>query len=560
MTGAARSLLACVLGRQSSAQFSGTTHAGFGRRLSAPAATALLRRDRACGLRKRLLSVLMALLGSLALGASPAVAQSVADMQARERASTYQAQVAVIQPQRRDGQAAPSGFGLLVGERDGVLYIAVPRHVVIDPDQLNDERPRVRLFGRAEWLAGRLGADSSPADDLAVVLFDLPSGYVPPRAPTVNRRTLRVGTAVWNIGCQQRWDMPVLPGVFSSYQPGQRKLVFERLPIVPGCSGGAVVAPDGIVGMAQVAGAGGGVNQLALDIDQLLEQFGWWNLPTNLVGGAISPPTPHAAPSTPVPVLRAPRSGVVFLECAECPEMVMLPAESFLMGSPASESDRDSDEDPERRVSVPSLAVGKFEVTFAQWDACVAAGGCYGYRPGDEGWGRSDRPVINVSWHDAQAYVQWLNERLGLRPGTYGLLTEAEWEYAARARTTTAFSTGVRIRPDQAQYTWAASHAGSPTRPASPTGTAPVGQFPANGFGLHDMHGNVWEWVQDCYRDSYQGAPTDGRAVGDREGCDSVLRGGSWNDNPKFLRSAFRNKSSPGDRNGNLGFRVARTF
>ncbi|SFL16036.1 Formylglycine-generating enzyme, required for sulfatase activity, contains SUMF1/FGE domain [Falsiroseomonas stagni DSM 19981] len=226
--------------------------------------------------------------------------------------------------------------------------------------------------------------------------------------------------------------------------------------------------------------------------------------------------------------------------------MVVLPAGRFTMGSPSSETGRDSDEGPQREVSVSrSLAVGKFEVTFAEWDACVSAGGCSN-RPNDAGWGRGRQPVMNISWEDAQGYVRWLSSRTGR---VYRLLTEAEWEYAARAGTTTPYSFGFSIGPSQANYS-----VGGPGR------TQAVGSYPANAWGLHDMHGNVWEWVQDCYVGSYDGAPTEASQAVERGGCSGrVLRGGSWNDAPQGLRSADRVGLTPGFRISNFGFRVART-
>jgi len=225
---------------------------------------------------------------------------------------------------------------------------------------------------------------------------------------------------------------------------------------------------------------------------------------------------------------------------------VVIPAGRFLMGSPDSEAGRDSDEGPQREVVVSRpLAVGKFEVTFAEWDACVAAGGC-SHRPSDRGWGRGNRPVINVSWADAQEYVRWLSRRTGR---TYRLLTEAEWEYAARAGTTTPYSFGQTISPSQANYYG--------------TGlgrTQPVGSYPANAWGLHDMHGNVWEWVEDCWVDSYAGAPVDASQAVTTGGCTHrVSRGGSWLSGPRILRSAFRFSSVPGDGGNTAGFRLART-
>jgi formylglycine-generating enzyme required for sulfatase activity len=247
----------------------------------------------------------------------------------------------------------------------------------------------------------------------------------------------------------------------------------------------------------------------------------------------------------PVPV------GQSFRDCAECPEMVVIPAGRFTMGSPTAEPWRSPSEGPQREVVAPRpLAVGKFEVTFAEWDACVAASGC-SHRPDAVGWdaagrGRSRQPVMNVSWDDAQQYVRWLSGRTGRR---YRLLTEAEWEYAARAGTSTAYAFGPTISPSQANYV-----GGGPGR------TQPAGSYPANAWGLHDMHGNVWEWVQDCYVEGYGRAPSDAGQTVERGGCSArVLRGGSWAASPQSLRSANRGRDSSTGRGNDLGFRVART-
>ena len=254
-------------------------------------------------------------------------------------------------------------------------------------------------------------------------------------------------------------------------------------------------------------------------------------------------------------------SGDVFRECAECPQMVVIPAGEFLMGSPDDEPRRDSDEGPQLRVKISKpFAAGKFEVTFAQWDACVAAGGCGGHRPSDVSWGRGNRPVVIVSWEDAQAYVGWISTRTG-RP--YRLLSEAEWEYAARAGTKTVFPWGNTISTKHANY-----DATLPF-PDSPAGefrqqTLPVASFGPNQFGLHDMQGNVWEWVEDCYVRRYSALPAEIRES-ERPWrspkCEHyVFRGGSWGDGPHVLRSANRGRYEPFIRNTNGGFRVARTL
>jgi formylglycine-generating enzyme required for sulfatase activity len=237
--------------------------------------------------------------------------------------------------------------------------------------------------------------------------------------------------------------------------------------------------------------------------------------------------------------------GQLFRDCAECPEMVVIPAGRFTMGSPAGELGRSSSEGPQREVSVRRpLAVGKFEVTFAEWDACVAAGGC-SHRPSDIGWGRDRRPAINVGWDDAQEYVRWLSQRTGRR---YRLLTEAEWEYAARAGTSTAYAFGPTISPSHANYSESRLYR-----------TQPVGSYGANRFGLHDMYGNVMEWVQDCWREGYAAAPTEaGQAVESGSCSVRVLRGGSWLNTPQNLRAAVRERDVTGKRLNFFGFRVAR--
>jgi len=188
------------------------------------------------------------------------------------------------------------------------------------------------------------------------------------------------------------------------------------------------------------------------------------------------------------------------------------------------------------------FAVGKFEVTFAEWDACAAAGGCK-HNPGDQGWGRGRRPVINVSWHDAKEYAAWLSRKTGK---AYRLLSEAEWEYAARAGTTTRYAFGDTISTSQAQY--------------GASKTVEVGSFSANKFGLHDLHGNVWEWVEDAWHANYKGAPIDGSAWSGGDTSYRVLRGGSWVDFPVGLRSAGRHWLDPDNRYLRFGFRLARTL
>ena len=247
----------------------------------------------------------------------------------------------------------------------------------------------------------------------------------------------------------------------------------------------------------------------------------------------------------------------VLRDCDRCPEMVVIPAGEFRMGSPALEEGRYRYEGPQHRVTVSSFALGVTEVTFDEWDACVRDSGCEGYRPGDEGWGRGARPVINVSWEDAQAYVSWLSAETG---AAYRLPSESEWEYAARAGTTTPFHTGATISTDQANYYGNVVY-GSGRRGTYRGETTPVGTFAPNAFGLYDVHGNVREWVEDCWHDSYRGAPSDGTAWMVGGDCGRrVLRGGTWYNHPRHLRSAERYWIATGFWDSSAGFRVARTL
>ncbi|MEM1047775.1 MAG: formylglycine-generating enzyme family protein, partial [Pseudomonadota bacterium] len=244
------------------------------------------------------------------------------------------------------------------------------------------------------------------------------------------------------------------------------------------------------------------------------------------------------------------RPGTDFKDCDACPKMVVIPSGSFMMGSAKGEGN--DVEEPRRKVTIAEpFAVSKFEVTFAEWDACVADQGCR-HQPDAMKWGRANRPVIDVSWFDAQEYVTWLSQKTGR---LYRLLSEAEWEYAARAGTQTIFSWGDKTGNGNANC----SRCGGGWDGKSMT--APVGSFAPNAFGLHDMHGNVYEWVMDPWHADYAGAPTDGSAW--TEGGNEklrVLRGGAWFVGPAGTRSAHRNYTGRVKRYSFVGFRVARTL
>ncbi len=254
---------------------------------------------------------------------------------------------------------------------------------------------------------------------------------------------------------------------------------------------------------------------------------------------------------------RALRPRDSFKECGLCPAMVVVPAGELMMGSPQSEADRSSEEGPQHAVVFARpFAVGRFAVTFEEWDACVAAGGCDGHVPSDEGWGRGRRPAINVSWYDAKAYVAWLSRRTGAE---YRLLSEAEREYVARAGTTTPFWWGASLSTIQANYKGDAV-SGANSEGENRKQTLAVDTFEPNPWELYQVHGNVYDWIEDCFNETYQGAPLDGSAwmTGD---CDRRgHRGGSWFSNPWALRSAARNRNFAFTRFDFIGFRVARSL
>jgi formylglycine-generating enzyme required for sulfatase activity len=285
---------------------------------------------------------------------------------------------------------------------------------------------------------------------------------------------------------------------------------------------------------------------------------------------------------------RAP--GAVFRDCADCPEMVVIPGGRFVMGTAPGEEDREglsvqyqNRSQPQHGVTVKRFSAGRFEVTRGQYRVFAEAtgrgsDGCFIWSRDDfekipdrdwrnPGYAQDDtHPVVCVSWDDATAYAAWLGQRTGR---SYRLLTEAEWEYAARAGTTTArfwgdagvmscgfangadFTTQVHV-PGAAEWEIARCD----DRYAY---TAPVGSYRANSFGLHDMLGNVWEWTQDCWNESFRGAPADGSAWAAGDCFLRVVRGGSWEDAPLGLRAAYRVGSPTVIRVWIRGFRVART-
>jgi len=278
----------------------------------------------------------------------------------------------------------------------------------------------------------------------------------------------------------------------------------------------------------------------------------------------------------------APKAGKIFRDCPSCPEMVVIPSGSFDMGSPDSEAGRDKDEGPVHRVNVATFALGKTEITRGQFAAFVnktnystgdkcwtLEGGKYEERSGNwskPGYSQDDKhPVACINWNDAKAYAEWMSRKTGKQ---YRLPTEAEWEYAAHGNTSTSRYWGdnpdqacgyanVADKTAQAQIHGASSSWSVHNCTDGFAYTAPVGRFKANAFRLKDMLGNVWEWTEDSYHDSYNDAPTDG-SVWQGNGAKYVLRGGSWNNEPQNVRAAIRYGNKPALRFSSFGFRLAR--
>ena len=233
------------------------------------------------------------------------------------------------------------------------------------------------------------------------------------------------------------------------------------------------------------------------------------------------------------------------------PLMVVVPAGSFRMGCLNDGGGCYLDQRPVHTVDIASFAISRYEITFEQWDACVAAGACGGYRPVDRGWGRGSRPVIRLKWNDAQAYVSWLSQQTGRQ---YRLPSESEWEYAARAGTETTYHWGNAAGNNRANC----DGCGSEWDGAQ---TAPVGSFAPNPWGLYDVHGNVWEWTEDCKgTESYAGAPTDGSAWLTPPCSMRILRGGGWDSHADFCRASYRGSGDVGLGTDVMGLRVVRTL
>ncbi|HVY65353.1 MAG TPA: formylglycine-generating enzyme family protein [Gammaproteobacteria bacterium] len=271
------------------------------------------------------------------------------------------------------------------------------------------------------------------------------------------------------------------------------------------------------------------------------------------------------------------KAGTVFRDCRTCPDMVVIPAGKFVMGTPETEKERDKDEYQHEVTIARPFALGRTEVTWDQWEACVRDGACDGaavdaaLRQGRDGkpdpnykdWGRGNRPVVGVSWYDAQHYVGWLNRKTG-QDDAYRLASEAEWEYAARAGTRTAFYWGEEFDHDRGNFGRDGHELGpmASGRDVWENETAPVGSFPPNAFGLYDMAGNAFEWIEDCYLEDLRKGPSDGSANKNGSCATREFRSGTFISNPHMQRSGNRIPGYvPTTRGRNyLSFRVAKTL
>ena len=465
-------------------------------------------------------------------------------------------------------------------------------------------------FGAA-WRAGRwwlCGAGAVAAAGLAVAL-------VVPGRETARRAPADVPAASPSVGARPPGGVGARPsGGFGGEAVGAGSPARARTepdePAVPPAGDSSAASAEAALGLdratrrrVQAGLAGSGVNPGGADGifgDRTREALAAWQgsrgSPATgyltradlsaLLAAELPPPPP--APSAPIPsrvdaarpLPDARRVGERFRDCAECPELVVVPAGSFTMGSPSSEEGRFESEGPQRRVTIPSpLAVGVYEVTRGEFGRFVSATGhatggrCYSYEDDswewldDRGWRdpgfaqTDDHPVVCVSWEDAQAYVRWLSRETGAR---YRLLSESEWEYVARGGTASSRYWGSSSSGQCVHANGADSSASLGRGVSCSDGsarTARGGSYTSNGFGLYDVLGNVWEWVEDCWHGDYAGAPSGGSAWTSGGDCGHrVLRGGSWRSNPRDLRSASRLWSTAGDGLVGIGFRVSRTL
>jgi formylglycine-generating enzyme required for sulfatase activity len=468
----------------------------------------------------------------------------------------------------RSGDSKTVGAGIIVGFDSQALYLVTANHVaysdLFEPDRKPDEivarfwlHPGSTSDAKAEVLPTRdresdLAVLRVPMDaDLRGLVETLPFDRT--RTPEALRRQHEINFLATRLNDLGTIGNPIGTNWFTTQsdrflKPEGDDILFASSWLMPGDSGGGLFTEDWhLVGMIKTHDPPAG---LALGLDRIVARLREWMIPVALQVH----PLPPADPKT-------------FKDCAQCPEMVVVPAGRFTMGVELDRRRRETNEEPAHEVVLPrDFAVGRHEVTLGEYRAFVEAtndepeGGCKvwnGTRHEDRkkdwrdpGYPVDDtQPVVCLNWDEAEAYTKWLSETTGQR---YRLLSEAEWEYTARSGSATRYWWGDHFVAGQANC----KDCGSDWDDER---AAPVGQFLPNYFGVYDMHGNVEEWVEDCWHDNYAGAPTDGSAWQKDGRCKRrVKRGGTWNEPKDDIRSGNRNKDGADNHTSALGFRVAR--
>jgi|HubBroStandDraft_1064217.scaffolds.fasta_scaffold00213_28 sulfatase modifying factor 1 len=488
------------------------------------------------------------------------------------RAIQYQPNtVRVIPHPAAPGGAEPDqGVGIVLGERGGKLYIATAAHVVWGRSgniAALSAAPSVEFFEDQghRYPAERLDNQLS-AQDLAVLVVTKPAGITLVAEPPVDPGQIQPPAPITDIRALANWDIQASPAFYKGIDLPTNLLLTEALNTPPGTSGAPVLTSDGLLGM--VLRSGFGESSSLLRIGSIADAFRTWNYPLTYLGQTRTAPRVAQIP--------------------DAEEMAVIPAGHFTMGSSSAETTRETVPDseavwerPQHDVKLKSFLLAKHAVTRGEFGKFVAetnysAKGCYSWDGSkwnmsataswqSPGFEQTDQhPVVCVSHDDAEAYIKWYSQKTGR---VYRLPSEAEWEYAARAGTATArywgdSSTGQCDYANGPDLTAKDKYSGWTVADCRDgyVYTAPVGSFRANAWGLYDMLGNVWQWTSDCWNESYTGAPLDGSAWTTGNCGWRVVRGGSWRDYPRNLRSAVRNWSDAGLRNYIAGFRLARTL
>jgi len=453
----------------------------------------------------------------------------------------------------RKGEA---GFGFVVGEKGNWLYVVTANHVVRS-GQPDDNTQTVRLqFYQGPGIQAEAEL-LSPADtvlDLALLRIRMPATVKIDWHQLAYCARFKRGEPAWFIGREKEWFVPTdsKAGSINRSEPDlHNNIELDISSVRPGTSGAPLITRAGVIGMITTDDVFS-ANAVAVGVIRKFVQnnrLPWSLAPCAQAEAGDGKSNPVVSPKEQQGMTgRERKAGTVFRDVLKDgtrgPEMVIIPAGAFRMGG--TQGKGDNDEQPVHQVNIEKpFALGKYPVTFAEYHRYCAQARCN--KPGDQGWGRDKRPVIYVSWNDAFAYAEWLSEQTGKR---YRLPSEAEWEYAVRAGTETAYWWGNEVGRNRANCDGCGSEWDN-------TSTSPVDAFKPNPFGLHDMVGNVWEWVEDCWHGNYEGAPTDGAPWTSGECKSRVLRGGSWNDVPRYVRSANRFRNWPAWRDFNVGFRLA---